>query len=85
MNSSCTTLYLEAECAYVQNMQGPSENNCGGASSLRHIIMEKQGGCAKLDKESFIPESQDEGQLPSCFPVIFLLCFLPVEMSLPYY
>ncbi|KAG6725720.1 hypothetical protein I3842_02G045500 [Carya illinoinensis] len=32
--------------------QGPSENNCGGASNLRNIIMEKQGGYAKLDKES---------------------------------
>lgn len=52
VQSSCTILYLEAESAYMQNMQGPSENNCGGASNLRNIIMEKQGGYAKLDKES---------------------------------
>ncbi|KAF5451823.1 hypothetical protein F2P56_026890 [Juglans regia] len=58
--SSCTTLYLEAESAYMQNMQGPSENNSGGASNLRNIIMEKQGGYAKLDEESVMPGSQDE-------------------------
>ncbi|KAE7999284.1 hypothetical protein FH972_003732 [Carpinus fangiana] len=57
--SSCTTPYMEAESADMQNMQGLSQMKCGSASNLSNTDMEKHGECTKLDQESVLPESEN--------------------------
>ncbi|KAF5464550.1 hypothetical protein F2P56_014621 [Juglans regia] len=57
-HSSCTTPYSEAEGAYMQNMQGPSQKNWT-ATNLSNSVMGKHVGCAKLDKESVMPDSEN--------------------------
>ncbi|KAL9435348.1 hypothetical protein AB3S75_021596 [Citrus x aurantiifolia] len=60
--SSCTSSpYLEAESAYVQNMQGLSQLKCRSASNTCSTDMEKQNECAKLETESVVPESKTGG------------------------
>ncbi|KAH9731220.1 Two-component response regulator-like PRR95 [Citrus sinensis] len=60
--SSCTSSpYLEAESAYVQNMQGLSQLKCRSASNTCSTDMEKQNECAKLETESLMPESKTGG------------------------
>ncbi|KAL4652786.1 hypothetical protein ACB092_01G256700 [Castanea dentata] len=60
VQSSCTTPYLEAESAYMQNMQGLSQMKCGSTSNLSNSHMDRHGGCNKLDNESITPESENE-------------------------
>ncbi|KAK3194517.1 hypothetical protein Dsin_025827 [Dipteronia sinensis] len=55
VQSSCTSPYLEAEGACVQNMQGLS-HKCRSASNLSNIDMEKHDEHVKLEKESVKPE-----------------------------
>ncbi|KAG6730445.1 hypothetical protein I3842_01G080200 [Carya illinoinensis] len=57
-HSSCTTPYSEAEGAYMQNMQGPSQKNWS-ATNLSNAVMGKHGECAMLDKESVMPDSEN--------------------------
>lgn len=61
-SSSCTSSpYLEAESAYMQNMQGLSQLKCRSASNTCSTDMEKQNECAKLETESLMPESKTGG------------------------
>ena len=76
MQSSCTTPYLEAESAYVQNMQGLSQMKCGSMSNLSNSHMDKHGGCAKLDNESITPESENEGL---SYYLVFLSSFFNIK------
>ncbi|KAK7836930.1 two-component response regulator-like aprr5 [Quercus suber] len=46
--SSCTTPYLEAESAYVQNMQGLSQMKCGSTSNLSNKLILTMGKSDKL-------------------------------------
>ncbi|KAK2649946.1 hypothetical protein Ddye_017435 [Dipteronia dyeriana] len=55
VQSSCTSPYLEAESACLQNMQGLS-HKCKSASNLCNIDMEKHDEHVKLEKESVKPE-----------------------------
>ncbi|XP_030953288.1 two-component response regulator-like APRR9 isoform X2 [Quercus lobata] len=40
--------------------QGLSQMKCGSTSNLSNSHMDKHGGCAKLDNESIMPESENE-------------------------
>lgn len=84
MQSSCTTPYSEAEGAYMQNMQGPSQTNWRTASNLSSSVMEKHGGCAKLDKESIMPDNENGGWLYYLVspPFLFPLCKMISPLSL---
>ncbi|KAA8516226.1 hypothetical protein F0562_019405 [Nyssa sinensis] len=59
-HNSCTTPFLEAESAYMQNMQGLSELRDGSASSLSDT--EKHEECIKLVEESVRPNSDTGGK-----------------------
>ncbi|KAK9280571.1 hypothetical protein L1049_014264 [Liquidambar formosana] len=60
--SSCTTPNLEAESAYIQNMQGLLQPKSRNASNLSDTDKGKHEGCVKLDKESVMPESETGGK-----------------------
>lgn len=62
-SSRTSSPYLEAESAYVQNMQGLSQLKCRSASNTCSTDMEKQNECAKLETESVMPESETGGIL----------------------
>ncbi|GAV74745.1 Response_reg domain-containing protein/CCT domain-containing protein [Cephalotus follicularis] len=55
--SSCTSPYLEAECAYVQNVQGLSQMKCKSPPNLSNTDIEKHEEYVTLDRESLMPES----------------------------
>ncbi len=84
VQSSCTTPYLEAESAYMQNMQGHSQMKGGSTSNLSNNDMEKHGECAKLDKESIMPESENGGL---SYYIFFMssLFNIKVKFFFPYY
>ncbi|KAF3439783.1 hypothetical protein FNV43_RR18061 [Rhamnella rubrinervis] len=54
--SSCTTPYLEAESACIQNMQDISRLNCGNASYLSKSGIGTHEECTKPNKVSFTHE-----------------------------
>ncbi|XP_034204912.1 two-component response regulator-like PRR95 isoform X2 [Prunus dulcis] len=56
--SSCTTPFLGAESAYMQNMQDISQLKYGSASNLSNTDMERLEECARLAKESVMHESE---------------------------
>lgn len=72
MQSSCTTPYLEAESACIQNMQDISRLNCGNASYLSNTSIGMHEECAKPDKESFMHESEKGGMPYLLFPSMCL-------------
>lgn len=82
VQSSCTTPYSEAEGAYMQNMQGPSQKNWS-ATNLSNSVMGKHGECAMLDKESVMPDSENRGRsYYLVFPLFLLLCKMISPLSL---
>ncbi|KAL6290591.1 hypothetical protein ACE6H2_008101 [Prunus campanulata] len=56
--SSCTTPFLGAESAFVQNMQDISQLKYGSASNLSNTDIERLEECARLEKESVMHESE---------------------------
>jgi pseudo-response regulator 5 len=64
---------MEAESADMQNTQGLSQMKCVSASNLSNTDMEKHGGCAKLDQESVLPESENGGLSYYLFWLSFFL------------
>ncbi|XP_008245650.1 PREDICTED: two-component response regulator-like PRR95 isoform X3 [Prunus mume] len=58
--SSCTTPFLGAESAYMQNMQDISQLKYGSASNLSNTDMERLEECARLAKESVMHESESK-------------------------
>lgn len=61
VQSSCTTPFLGAESAYMQNMQDISQLKYGSASNLSNTDMERLEECARLAKESVMHESEAKG------------------------
>ena len=51
VQSSSTTPYLEAESAYMENMQGFSQLKCRSVSNLSNEEIRKHEDCIELDKE----------------------------------
>lgn len=84
--SSCTSSpYLEAEGAYVQNMQGLSQLNCRSASNTCNTDMEKHDECVRLETESAMPESKTGGilhYLNSAFTLSQVFFFLMILWSI---
>ncbi|KAM1161843.1 hypothetical protein FF1_000946 [Malus domestica] len=56
--SSCTTPYLEAESAYMQNMQDIPQLKYESASNLSNADMKGLKECARLDNKSVVLESE---------------------------
>ncbi|XP_021822656.1 two-component response regulator-like PRR95 isoform X3 [Prunus avium] len=56
--SSCTTPFLGAESAFMQNMQDISQLKYGSASNLSNTDIERLEECARLEKESVMHESE---------------------------
>lgn len=52
---------MEAESADMPNMQGLTQMKCVSASNWSNTDLEKHGGCAKLDQESVLLESENGG------------------------
>lgn len=73
VQSSCTTPYLEAESAYMQNMQDIPQLKYESASNLSNTDMERLKECARLDNESVVLESEAKGM--PYFPAFSLYLF----------
>lgn len=63
VQSSCTTPYLEAENACMQNMQGLSQLKYRTTSILRNNDQGKQVEHLKPYKQSIIPECKTRGTI----------------------
>lgn len=72
MQSSCTTPYLEAENACIQNVQDILRLNCGKASSLSNTGIGMDKECTKPNKESFMYEIEKEGMPYLLLPSVYL-------------
>lgn len=57
VQSCCTSPYLEAESAYMANMQGLSQLKCKSVSNLSIKETRKHEDCIELDQESDRHES----------------------------
>lgn len=76
VQSSCTSPYLEAESAYVQNMQGLSQLKCRSAFDFCNTDEQKQDECVKLETESLIPGGKTGGiSSPYVSLVFFFVLF----------
>ncbi|KAJ9681018.1 hypothetical protein PVL29_020095 [Vitis rotundifolia] len=62
VQSSSTTPYLEAESAYMENMQGFSQLKCRSVSNLSNEEIRKHEDCIELDKEPDRLESLTGGK-----------------------
>lgn len=63
VQSSSTTPYLEAESAYMENMQGFSQLKCRSVSNLSNEEIRKHEDCIELDKEPDRLESLTGGKI----------------------